>query len=254
MHRFLGRRGHKEAQRTQRKAVIFFNQRMRQGGIPYFLLISFFVNLNCGPPKSASDIGVKNALSARDLSPYGRTYISKADELGLISSAAHFGFSFEGKECQVYASVPNWLDHNYLQYEIDGVYQKRIRINKGDRKPIVLAADKEGKHTVWIYKATEAHTGDILIGGISGKNLQAIKPSDAPLIEFIGNSITCGAAADPSEIPCGTGVYHDQHNAYHGLWSKSGKSIEHQFYSKQCKWNRHLSQLEQRWSSNAPGV
>src|SRR5690606_8434733 len=29
------------------------------------------------------------------------------------------------------------------------------------------------------------------------------------------NSITCGAAADPSEIPCGTGESHDQHNAYY---------------------------------------
>jgi hypothetical protein len=36
----------------------------------------------------------------------------------------------------------------------------------------------------------------------------------APLIEFIGNSITCGAAADPAEVPCGTGDYQDQHNAY----------------------------------------
>lgn len=34
------------------------------------------------------------------------------------------------------------------------------------------------------------------------------------MIEFIGNSITCGAAADASDIACGTAEYHDQHNAY----------------------------------------
>jgi len=35
-----------------------------------------------------------------------------------------------------------------------------------------------------------------------------------PVIEFIGNSITCGAASDTTDVPCGTGDYHDQHNAY----------------------------------------
>ncbi|HEY1021082.1 MAG TPA: SGNH/GDSL hydrolase family protein, partial [Flavisolibacter sp.] len=45
-------------------------------------------------------------------------------------------------------------------------------------------------------------------------NIISLQRPSAPLIEFIGNSITCGAAADPSDVPCGTGVYHDQHNAY----------------------------------------
>jgi len=55
----------------------------------------------------------------------------------------------------------------------------------------------------------------VLIAKITGENLKAIERPHLPLIEFIGNSITCGAAADSSETPCGTGVYHDQHNAYH---------------------------------------
>ena len=33
-------------------------------------------------------------------------------------------------------------------------------------------------------------------------------------IEFIGNSITCGAGSDQSVVPCGKGVWHDQHNAF----------------------------------------
>jgi lysophospholipase L1-like esterase len=49
---------------------------------------------------------------------------------------------------------------------------------------------------------------------VSGKGLKALTVPERPLIEFIGNSITCGAAADPSEVPCGSGEYHDQHNAY----------------------------------------
>jgi hypothetical protein len=45
------------------------------------------------------------------------------------------------------------------------------------------------------------------------------------LIEFIGNSITCGAAADASEVPCGTGVYHDQHNAYYAYGPRVARKL-----------------------------
>jgi len=46
-----------------------------------------------------------------------------------------------------------------------------------------------------------------------------------PLIEFIGNSITCGAAADPSGTPCGTGEYHDQHNAYYAYGPRVARAL-----------------------------
>jgi hypothetical protein len=106
------------------------------------------------------------------------------------------------------------LQHNYLQYELDGQYLSRLRVSSKTGEPIVIKASGNGKHTVWIYKATEAHTGPVFIQRVDGRNLEALQRPSAPLIEFIGNSITCGAAADASEVPCGNGVYHDQHNAY----------------------------------------
>jgi len=166
----------------------------------------------------------KNSLQAKELLPYGRTDTSN-NRLELISSAVHFGFSFEGTECRLYASVPKWLDHNYLQYELDGVYEKRIRITNGKEEPIYLKANSKGKHTVWIYKATEATTGPVFIEKITGTNLRVIPNSKAPLIEFIGNSITCGAAADTSEMPCGKGVYHDYHNAYYAYGPRVARSL-----------------------------
>ncbi len=51
----------------------------------------------------------------------------------------------------------------------------------------------------------------------------------APLIEFIGNSITCGAAADPSEVPCGSGQYHDQHNAYLAYGPRVARALNANF-------------------------
>jgi lysophospholipase L1-like esterase len=166
----------------------------------------------------------KSVLGAKELLPYGRTDLVN-NQLELISSAVHFGFSFEGSECEIYISVPDWMDHNYLQYELDGVYQKRIKISKDQKQPIRLPALNGGKHTVWIYKATEATTGPVFIEKISGKNLKVLPASTAPLIEFIGNSITCGAAADTSEMPCGTGAYHDYHNAYYAYGPRVARSL-----------------------------
>lgn len=153
-------------------------------------------------------------LSAKDLKPFGRSELNKSHQLELISSAANFGVSFYGTEVQLHASVPVSSGHNYLQYELDGVYQKRVKISDELKSPISIRTQQSGPHTLWIYKATEAHSGPILIEKLSGKKLLVLEHPGAPLIEFIGNSITCGAAADFSEIPCDSGVYLDHHNAY----------------------------------------
>jgi hypothetical protein len=77
------------------------------------------------PPRHAAP-KAPGVLPATALKPYGRALINKAQQLELISSAVHFGFSFAGKECQLFAALPHGQDHNYLQYEVDGVYQRRV--------------------------------------------------------------------------------------------------------------------------------
>ncbi len=171
----------------------------------------------------------KSTLPATALKPYGRFAFDKDQNLELISSAVHFGFSFSGKGCVVYASINDADDHNYLQYELDGVYQNRIKIMGGTIQAITLTASTDGKHTAKIYKTTEATTGSIFIEKITGNNLKVIKPSNAPLIEFIGNSITCGAAADTSEVKCGQGVYLDQHNAYYAYGPRVARTLHANF-------------------------
>ena len=212
------------------------------------LIISFVIIVGCA---STNNVVTTNELKANDLLPYGRTAISN-NQLELISSAVHFGFSFEGSECEISTSIPEWMNHNYLQYELDGVYQKRIRISKDQKEPIRLAAPGNGKHTVWIYKATEATTGPVFIEKISGKNIRSIPNSNAPLIEFIGNSITCGAAADASDVACGTGVYHDQHNAYYAYGPRVARMLNTNFVLSSVSgigiyrtWNREEPSMPQ---------
>jgi len=60
--------------------------------------------------------------------------------LELISSGVHFGFTFHGKECKLYASNFYAGGHNYLQYVLDGVYQKKIRIDENSQEPILFTA------------------------------------------------------------------------------------------------------------------
>jgi hypothetical protein len=163
---------------------------------------------------AGTTINNRDTLYASKLKPYGRFSFNEQHKLELISSAVHFGFRFKGNTCAIYASLKNVKDHNYIQYELDGVYQKRIRVNGNSSDPIVIKAEGSGEHSVWIYKATEAHTGAVLISKVAADQVTALSNSKAPLIEFIGNSITCGAAADTSDVPCGTGDYHDHHNAY----------------------------------------
>ena len=166
-----------------------------------------------------------NELTAASLLPFGRYIIDSQQDLELIGSAVHFGFSFKGNSCSVFAALPDPNSHNYFQYTLDGKYQKRIRVEGNSNQPIVLTAPGNGEHTIWIYKTTEAQTGPIYIQKITGSNLKTLKIPALPLIEFIGNSITCGAAADASETPCGTGVYHDQHDAYDAYGPRVARAL-----------------------------
>jgi hypothetical protein len=178
---------------------------------------------------SQSQQSERATLYAPALQPTGRYLVNDQQQLELISSAVHTGFSFEGEECQVYASASWAGGHNYLQYELDGVYQKRVRLDGDSARPITIRASTRGMHNVWVYKATEAHTGAVVIHKATGSNIKALPRPEKPLIEFIGNSITCGAAADPSEVPCGTGDYHDQHNAYYAYGPRVARALGAEF-------------------------
>jgi lysophospholipase L1-like esterase len=165
-------------------------------------------------PGRTKGTALKSALAAVDdslpgsaLPVYGRGLVS-GGRAELIGSASHVGFDFGGKECMVYTG-----GRGYIQYELDGVYQRRVKLS-GDGAPLLVTAPKVGAHRVWIYKATEATTGPVFITRIVGRGLWPLKKPGAPLIEFIGNSITCGAQADASEYPCGVGDYWDHSNAY----------------------------------------
>ncbi|OOQ60878.1 SGNH/GDSL hydrolase family protein [Mucilaginibacter pedocola] len=176
-------------------------------------ILSVFLTLSSLASANAAPFAKTDTLYAAKLKPYGRYLFNKQRKLELISSAVHFGFSFNGTKCAIYTELPDTNGHSYLQYELDGVYQKRVRIGGSANQPLVINASA-GNHTVWVYKTTEATTGAVIISKVAADKVAPLSVTNAPLIEFIGNSITCGAAADASDVVCGGGDYIDQHNAY----------------------------------------
>jgi len=218
------------------------------------LLLTFFTYTQSFAALSKTLLA--DTLYAPKLQPYGRSLINSQNQLELISSAVHFSFSFYGKQCELYLSLKDKKAHNYIQYELDGVYQKRISVEGNENGPIVIQTGKSGQHTITIFKATEAHTGPIQVIKIAGNQVKALKNAKAPLIEFIGNSITCGAAADASEIACGTGDYHDQHNAYMAYGPRVSRSLGLNYVLSSVSgigvyrtWNKNGPAMPQVYSS-----
>jgi len=164
------------------------------------------------------------SLPGSALVVYGRG-LAGGGRMELIGSASHVGFSFTGKTCEVDVLVPGEAAHNYVQYTLDGVYAEKLRIAGGDMRGFVIKASGGGLHQIWVYKATEAMAGPVLIVGVKGDGLKPLKEPAGPVIEFIGNSITCGAQSDTSVSPCGVGDYVDHHNAYYAYGPRAARAL-----------------------------
>ena len=89
-----------------------------------FFLLFFLLGRICGMAAISKD-----TLTASLMHPFGRYALDPRAGLELISSAAHFGFSFNGSNCRLFAHINDTGEHNYLQYTLDGKYQRRIRIS-----------------------------------------------------------------------------------------------------------------------------
>lgn len=137
---------------------------------------------------------------------------------------------FSGYACEVILNdeVLWGKNHNYIEVVIDNNPMRLQTTKKCDT--IVIDGLKDGTHTVSIVKNTEANIGYLELVGIRCKEL--LKPEAKPLrkIEFYGNSITCGTGADQSVIPCGKGVWQDQHNAYLAYGAVTARALHAQYH------------------------
>ncbi|UMY65398.1 SGNH/GDSL hydrolase family protein [Flavobacterium sp. HJ-32-4] len=162
-------------------------------------------------------LGVTTLHAQTNLETGGRVAPLSDKGIRLIGAASFVAFEFEGTDCQLtLASVDDYPHHNYVSLELDGTYLGRIRIEPGRPAPYSVAVTKSGRHRLVVYKATEAQNGFVDFLGTTAKIVAPGKAKKRKRIEFIGDSITCGMGNDESALPCGSGEWYDQHNAY---WS-----------------------------------
>ncbi|WP_417291024.1 GDSL-type esterase/lipase family protein [Corallibacter sp.] len=142
----------------------------------------------------------------------GRVFIN-SNAVSLIGSASSVVFKVKGNFVNLLLQS-EFKPRNYVALVINGKYQKRYTITGDSINKINLKLPENENNTIEIYKATEAASGEVLFHGVEAFDIASVTNSNTYSIEFIGDSITCGALSDNSGIDCNQGEYIDQHNAY----------------------------------------
>lgn len=121
-------------------------------------------------------------------------------------------------------------NHNYIEIAIDN--RMPLRMQTTGKANHIKVADHlpAGIHTVTICKNTETNIGYLEFVGITCQRLLPWVEKTRHKIEFIGNSITCGASSDQSVVPCGKGVWQDQHNAYMAYGPRTARMLNAQWH------------------------
>ncbi|SDZ86708.1 GDSL-like Lipase/Acylhydrolase family protein [Arachidicoccus rhizosphaerae] len=147
----------------------------------------------------------------------GRIDFSKPDLPRFWNPGVYLSLYFEGSTCKIILEdqMQYGVQHNYIEIVLDG-QARRIRLEQKTDTITVADGVSKGKHHLIICKDTESNIGYISVAGVLCSELlpQPEKNGKKHLIECFGDSITCGASSDLSDVPCGKGRWEDQHNCY----------------------------------------
>lgn len=195
------------------------------------LALSLYL-LSCNSSNNNTSSDGPAIIKANDavITSHGRTLFDANNDLVLIGPASYAEFSFSGSSCTVYLknlAFPG--DYNYVSIELDNEYKGRLKINSPEAKPYTINAASDSSHILRIYKATESGNGQVILTEVRGKGFKAVDQPVRKKIEFIGNSITAGMANDTKDIPCGTGKWYDQHNAYYSYAPRVARTLNADF-------------------------
>ncbi|THD69854.1 hypothetical protein E7Z59_05875 [Robertkochia marina] len=167
------------------------------------------------------DIGFRNFFTT-----FGRTTTAADGSIELISPASAVRFQARGGALHIRMRTPG-NDHAYVLVTVNGEPENKYKIKgKGLTAVEVGFEDENTWYEIGIHKLTEAHNGAIVFIDADAQQIKESVYKKDLQIEFIGNSITCGYGADTADIPCGTDVNYDQHNAWKGYAVQVANSID----------------------------
>lgn len=155
----------------------------------------------------------------------GRTMTVADGSIELISPAAAVRFQAKGKTLNIHLKTLG-TDHAYVLLTLNGESKEKYKIKGRGITDIEVVLDNENTwYEVGVHKLTEAHNSTVVFIDAESDELNDTSLQKDLQIEFIGNSITCGYGADATEVPCGTGEYYDQHNAWRGYAVQVANSL-----------------------------
>ena len=138
----------------------------------------------------------------QNIKPLGRTWPLE-DGLWLAFSASGAEFVFSGSACRVLLAgdsrseeAESAGDHARVALFLDGRRAADVMLNAPEKE--VLLTAEPGEHTVRIVKLSETAMSTCVIRAIEA---EAVCPAanKARLVEFIGDSITCGYGVDDED-------------------------------------------------------
>lgn len=139
---------------------------------------------------------------------------------------------FSGNECHVLLNDQMLYGsfHNYIEIAVDEQPPIRLQLNARQNEVVAAKGLPAGEHIIIISKNTEAGIGWLEFAGLKCVGLKPLPAKPLRAIEFIGNSITCGTGSDQSVVPCGKGVWQDQHNAYMSYGAVTARKLNAQYH------------------------
>jgi len=162
----------------------------------------------------------------------GRIDFSNPQKPRFWSPGVYIKARYRGAYCEVvFRDELLWGSYrNYIEIVIDDTLQYRVQANGGENNIRVGESLPKGDHTVLICKDTEAGIGYLEWLGFRCDTLLPLPEKPGRRIEFIGNSITCGAGIDTGEILCDSGQWYDQHNAYMSYGPLTARNLNAQWH------------------------
>lgn len=198
---------------------------------PFIGLLVIFSNVHAAKANSFSD-SIHLFEADNPMFQYvGRIDFSNPKMPRFWSPGVYIKAKFKGSYCELIVNDQElWgKNHNYLEIVID---DKPVRIQTSTKNNSIVIAEglPDKEHLVIICKNTESNIGWLEFVGLKCATLLPLSAKPIRKIEFIGNSITCGAGSDQSVVPCGKGVWHDQHNAWMSYGPTVARSLNAQWH------------------------
>ena len=159
----------------------------------------------------------------------GRTEMLNDTTHALISSASNVIFKVKSDSITFLMNVKG-DSTSYAVIEVNGNYYDRFKVYSDSVNRISIPLLQEEYNEIGLFKATEASNGPLIFYGVEAKTIDSASIKTTAIIEYIGDSITCGFGADTEEIPCNTDTWYDQHNAYLAYGPLTARSLNANYW------------------------